>query len=198
MIYMDTVRFITKLLISMFIGIILFIGVTYAYFLAQISGLESTSTIYMSSGTLSIVYTNGSEDIIMFNVMPGVTDSKSFTLTGINDTLESSKLMYYKIGIMKEENTFSNGAITYSLEFDSSSTNISGDSVISDVVTGGLSTGQGTEYIASGGFASSATGVNHIYNMEVSFPETGEDQSDDEGKVFRGRVVIEHANSLEL
>lgn len=193
MIYMDIIRFITKLLISMFIGIILFIGVTYAYFLAQISGLESASTVYMSSGTLSINYTNGSEDIVMVNVMPGVSEVKSFTLTGINDT-KDSKLMYYKIGILKEENTFSDGAITYSLEFDSASTYLSGDSVISDVVTGGLATGEGTEYIASGGFASSVTGVNHIYNMVIGFPETDVDQSDDEGKVFRGRVVIELGN----
>ncbi len=191
---MDTIKLITKILISMFAGVLLFISVTYAYFLAQISGLESISTVYMSSGTLSINYTKGSEDIILANVMPGVSETKIFTLTGINDTKES-KLLNYNIGILKEENTFSDNAIKYSLEFDeTTSTKQTNDIVITNTINGGLTTGQGTQYIATGSFSNTTTGINHVYNMTISFPETGEDQSEDEGKIFKGRVIIELDN----
>ena len=168
------------------------LGVTYAYIAAKINNRESSSTIKVESGQLSITYENNSGNIILNNIIPGDSVTKQFTLTGINNTkpnaITTNTDLKYKIGIVIDTNTFSEGALTYSLTKDSTS---SSNGKTADDSTGTIKS-SGTQYIGNGYFVSGANNDKHIYNLTISFPDTNEDQSIDQGASFACHVTIAH------
>ena len=166
------------------------LGVTYSYLAAKINNSESSSTIKVESGVLSITYENNSGNIILNNIIPGDSVTKQFTLTGINNTkpnaITTNTDLKYKIGIVIDTNTFSDGALTYSLIKDSTS---STNGNIADDSNGTINQG-GTQYIGKGYFSTGASNDKHIYNLTISFPDTNEDQSIDQGASFACHIVI--------
>ena len=168
------------------------LGVTYSYLAAKINNRESSSTIKVESGQLSITYKNNSSNIILNNVIPGDSVTKQFTLTGINNTkpnaITTNTDLKYKIGIAIDNNTFSEGALTYSLTKDSTS---SSNGKTADDSTGTIKS-SGIQYIGNGYFVSGANNDKHIYNLTISFPDTNEDQSIDQGASFACHVTIKH------
>ena len=168
------------------------LGVTYSYLAAKINNRESSSTIKVESGQLSITYENNSSNIILNNIIPGNSVTKQFTLTGINNTkpnaITTNTDLKYKIGIVIDTNTFSEGALTYSLTKDSTS---SSNGKTADDSTGTIKS-SGIQYIGKGYFVSGANNDKHIYNLTISFPDTNEDQSIDQGASFACHVTIAH------
>ena len=168
------------------------LGVTYSYLAAKINNRESSSTIKVESGQLSITYENNSSNIILNNIIPGDSVTKQFTLTGINNTkpnaITTNTDLKYKIGIVIDNNTFSEGALTYSLTKDSTS---SSNGKTADDSTGTIKS-SGIQYIGKGYFVSGANNDKHIYNLTISFPDTNEDQSIDQGASFACHVTIKH------
>ena len=168
------------------------LGVTYSYLAAKINNRESSSTIKVESGQLSITYENNSSNIILNNIIPGNSVTKQFTLTGINNTkpnaITTNTDLKYKIGIVIDNNTFSEGALTYSLTKDSTS---SSNGKTADDSTGTIKS-SGIQYIGKGYFVSGANNDKHIYNLTISFPDTNEDQSIDQGASFACHVTIKH------
>lgn len=166
------------------------LGVTYSYLAAKINNRESSSTIKVESGQLSITYENNSGNIILNNIIPGDSATKQFTLTGINNTkpnaITTNTDLKYKIGIVIDTNTFSEGALTYSLTKDSTS---SSNGKTADDSTGTIKSA-GTQYIGKGYFVSGANNDKHIYNLTISFPDTNEDQSIDQGASFACHVTV--------
>ena len=166
------------------------LGVTYSYLAAKINNRESSSTIKVESGQLSITYENNSSNIILNNIIPGDSVTKQFTLTGINNTkpnaITTNTDLKYKIGIVIDNNTFSEGALTYSLTKDSTS---SSNGKTADDSTGTIKS-SGIQYIGKGYFVSGANNDKHIYNLTISFPDTNEDQSIDQGASFACHVTI--------
>ena len=167
------------------------LGVTYSYLAAKINNRESSSTIKVESGQLSITYENNSGNIILNNVIPGDSVTKQFTLTGINNTkpnaITTNTDLKYKIGIAIDNNTFSEGALTYTLTKDSSS---SSNGKLANDATGTINS-SGIQYIGNGYFVSGANNDKHIYNLTISFPDTNEDQSIDQGASFACHVTVE-------
>lgn len=104
--------------------VILGAGVAYAYFAMTLRNVESSSTIYVSSGSISVKYTSGTNQIIAENILPGWSANKYFNITSVNKT---SKTYSYDINIYVEQNNFSltNNAgdnyLSYSLNKCSSS-----------------------------------------------------------------------------
>ena len=88
------------------------IGTTYAYFAANITGNESTSTIVVTGGTMEIVYDNLSGTIEAYDIYPknDAWVTKNFTVTGNNST---DKDMKYKLGLKVDKNTFSKEESTF-------------------------------------------------------------------------------------
>ena len=172
------------------------LGVTYSYLAAKINNRESSSTIKVESGQLSITYENNSSNIILNNIIPGDSVTKQFTLTGINNTkpnaITTNTDLKYKIGIAIDNNTFSEGALTYTLAKDSSS---SSNGKLANNATGTIKS-SGTQYIGKGYFVSGANNDKHIYNLTISFPDTNEDQSIDQGASFACHVIVKE-NSIE-
>ena len=168
------------------------LGVTYSYLAAKINNRESSSTIKVESGQLSITYENNSSNIILNNIIPGDSVTKQFTLTGINNTkpnaITTNTDLKYKIGIVIDNNTFSEGALTYSLTKDSTS---SSNGKTADNSTGTIKS-SGIQYIGKGYFVSGANNDKHIYNLTISFPDTNEDQSIDQGASFACHVTVKH------
>ena len=166
------------------------LGVTYSYLAAKINNRESSSTIKVESGQLSITYENNSGNIILNNIIPGDSVTKQFTLTGINNTkpnaITTNTDLKYKIGIVIDTNTFSEGALTYSLTKDSTS---SSNGKTADDSTGTIKS-SGIQYIGKGYFVSGANNDKHIYNLTISFPDTNEDQSIDQGASFACHVTV--------
>ena len=166
------------------------LGVTYSYLAAKINNRESSSTIKVESGQLSITYENNSSNIILNNIIPGDSVTKQFTLTGINNTkpnaITTNTDLKYKIGIVIDNNTFSEGALTYSLTKDSSS---SSNGKLANDATGTIKS-SGIQYIGNGYFVSGANNDKHIYNLTISFPDTNEDQSIDQGASFACHVTV--------
>lgn len=166
------------------------LGVTYSYLAAKINNRESSSTIKVESGQLSITYENNSSNIILNNIIPGNSVTKQFTLTGFNNTkpnaITTNTDLKYKIGIAIDNNTFSEGALTYALTKDSSS---SSNGKLANDATGTINS-SGIQYIGKGYFVSGANNDKHIYNLTISFPDTNEDQSIDQGASFACHVTV--------
>lgn len=171
---------------TMIVGTIIFIlllliGVTYAYFNAQITGNENVSTINFEAGYLEIEL-NGGSSIVASKILPDSTPfaSKTFTVKGKND---SNANMPYKINIVVDNNTYTAGSITYSLI--STNTSNSGK-----VVPGReKQTVDNTLTIGSGYFE---RGINkiHTYTINFYFLETNTDQSANMGANFSAHIEI--------
>ena len=160
------------------------IGTTYAYFAANITGNESTSTIVVTGGTMEIVYDNLSGTIEAYDIYPknDAWVTKNFTVTGNNST---NKNMKYKLALKVDKNTFSSGALTYSL----TSTNTSNKGTIVASKTNQVISGSEVKF-GTGSFPKGEDMV-HTYTFELFFKDTGENQNIDQGKQFAGYMIIE-------
>lgn len=89
------------------------IGLSFAYFTANIEGEETETTITLAGGTMKILY-NGGETITASSITPNneAFATKTFTVTGIS-TLDLP--MAYKISLIVDENTFSEQTLKYKL-----------------------------------------------------------------------------------
>ena len=165
-------------------------GMAYAYFKATINNAESASTISVESGELTINYQGNTANIVVSGIVPGWSETKKFTLSGKNTTktneFHTDNNLYYKIILAIDNNTFSEGALTYSLAKDSAS---STNGKMADEASGTINQ-SGNQIIGYGYFSETSTFVDHIYNLTISFPSTEYEQSADNGKSFAAHVTI--------
>ena len=165
-------------------------GMAYAYFKATVNNTESASTISVESGELTINYQGNTADIVASGIVPGWSVTKKFTLSGKNTTktneFHTDNNLYYKIILAIDNNTFSEGALTYNLAKDSTS---STNGKMADEASGTINQ-SGNQIIGYGYFSETSTFVDHIYNLTISFPSTEYDQSADNGKSFAAHVTI--------
>ncbi len=166
------------------------LGVTYAYFTASITGRETTSTIIMTGGTMSIVYDNLSNIIEIENIYPKEEAwiTKNFTVTGTNTT---NLTMKYKVGLDITTNTFLAEYLTYTLENTSSDSG----SPIEDI-DDGVIPNSGTTWFGEGSFV---TGSNqeHAYTLKIYFPDKGENQNNAQNASLVARVTIEEDGTAD-
>ena len=157
---------------------------------ATVNNAESASTISIESGELTINYQGNTADIVASGIVPGWSETKKFTLSGKNTTktneFHTDNNLYYKIILAIDNNTFSEGALTYSLAKDSTS---STNGKMADEASGTINQ-SGNQIIGYGYFSETSTFVDHIYNLTISFPSTEYDQSADNGKSFAAHVTI--------
>lgn len=112
---MRNIKKINKLSIYLVVIAILIsiLGFTYAYFTANITGAETSTTITTTGGTMNIIY-NGGANINLANIYPKdeVWEIKNFTVTGNNTT---GLDMFYNISLNIVSNTFSDRTLKYKL-----------------------------------------------------------------------------------
>ena len=178
---------ILTILLTLTIGV----GISYSFFSAKISGVESASTIVLEGGNISVTYMDGSGTLIAKGIFPREKEwiTKTFTVTGNNDL---DLTAYYKVKMVIDNNEFEENALQYSL--DSENTDGNG-SVISAVTKANI----GTSDIEIGqGAFTNTNGKDkvHKYTLKIYFLDTNEDQNINQGKKFAAHIVIEAGNTV--
>jgi len=167
-------------------------GLSFAYFTASLANNETTTTVTLKGGTLSIVYVGGSA-ISFTNVIPQDAPIvvKNFTLTGTNTT---DLTMPYSLAIEVQTNSFTTAtSITYTLL--GTNTHNNGQLVPNQVSQKGIPIGPGTVPLGSAFFAK-GTGVVHSYTLNIYFPNNpSAPQNYDQGKTFEAYVKTTEATA---
>ena len=187
----------SKTVIVSIIGTILTIavvslGVTYAFFSANISGSESGSTIVAEAGIMQIAVSGGN-NVTAENIMPDSDNpwgTKTITLTGTNTT---EKSMSYKIKLVVDNNEFKKANMQYTLTSTNTGNN---GAVITSVTTAtDITAAVGASQVLGGttqvGYFLNASNVAHTYVLKLFYPETNTDQSEDMGAKFAAHIVVE-------
>lgn len=162
------------------------VGATFAYFSATMNGRESATTIEVTSGTLSVEY-DGNSKISASNLNPGaVVANKNFTVTGF---VTGSTNLNYEAKLIVNNNTFSNGALVYTITSTNVSNNGSTITTTSEPVA--IPSGKTTILLGKGLFAGpTTTGSTHSYKVNITFVNKGTDQSADLGKTFDAQFSV--------
>ena len=176
------------LIVSIIALAFVLIGVTYAYFSARITGLESASTLSLTAGRMGIHYSEGDENVSVSNIYPREQEwlTKTITLTGWNTT---DLAMNYELGLNVTTNTFTRNYITYDLTLISGSVG----TPISNI-TGGKINGTGHIRFGYGQFTQ-ADGDQHIYELKIYFKDNGQDQNDSQNAVLNGKIYVTDAGT---
>ncbi|MDD2208744.1 MAG: hypothetical protein PHU45_05310, partial [Bacilli bacterium] len=175
--------------LSIILLLIITIGLSFAYFTANITGSEETTTITAKGGKMVITYDGGS-NVDVDNIAPSNTPfgTKTFTITGYNNT---NIAMGYKISLVVESNTFSDNAIQYKMI--STNTGDSGKVATSINVLTNIRSGEGIYPLGYGKFTVPTSGDKvHTYNLELYFPNEDYDQIEDQNKQIKAHVIVEN------
>ena len=172
--------------ISLALVFLITIGISYAYFAARIVGSESTSTIALSSGSISIHYTDNTNTISLTGIYPREKEwaEKTFNLYVINTT-NLTNATNYKIGLDIEENDYKSGGLMYSLE-----NTLNEGGTVQEKITGTIYKSTGIQILGSGSF-NEYTNKNHTYLLKIYFIDTTKDQNIDQKAKFKAKVIIE-------
>ncbi|MEG2147466.1 MAG: hypothetical protein RRZ30_02525 [Bacilli bacterium] len=154
------------------------VGMTYAYFAANVIGNDKASSVNINTAKLaSVNFTDGAQ-IFQGNILPGYKTSKAFNVatTGGNTVDTSYKVFIYwkNSGITDIKYTLTKG----------------GTPVASKSINTVQTTYQKTE-ISEGVFSPNAGAQTHNYNFTLDFPETGSDQNSQQGKSFDAYLQVE-------
>ena len=185
-------------IVSMILSLLLItIGLSFAYFTANITNTEESTTINVTGGVMTIHYDSEGQEINAPNIEPSDDPfgTKTFTLTGNNTTNED---MQYHIILIVEENTFTENALKYKLT--STNTDDNGQVAPSIEELTGIPSGENQEVFLGNAHFSSPTEGNkvHTYNLELYFPETGENQNHDMDKTFKAHIEIREGHKQFL
>ena len=191
---------------TVFMLVILFGGITFAYFTA-LNNQGSTSVISATSGQMTINYADGSskllssEDIVPSNK---IIIDKTFTLTGTNTT--SGLAMPYKVGL-NYISEFSDGQIHYYIKRTNTNSNVTstlvgtgnqtipGNTTETGYTTGTLMKGNRYLELATGEFKANTSNQTITFNLKIQFPDTGENQDTEKGKTLTGEIVVNYEES---
>ncbi|MDD4187807.1 MAG: DUF6273 domain-containing protein [Bacilli bacterium] len=186
---MDLLTKINKILLVIITITVFFflVGIAYAYFTADITGAEIDKTITMNSGEMDIVF-NGGDGITASKIEPSYEPfaSKEFTVAGTSAI--TTAVMRYEITLIIDENTFTEGAISYTL----TSTNTANNGSIVNSILDRTGIGTNDIVLGNGKFLGETNSATHTYVLDVYFYETGENQFEDMNKTFKAHVGIEN------
>ena len=178
--------------ISLALVFIITIGLSYAYFSARLIGVEKASTLTLDAGIMEIDYSENSNIIELYGIYPKeeAWATKTITLTGTNTTIDLD--MHYKIGFEIEENTFSEGSLSYTIK---NTLNESG-TPLEDIESTIVKT-SGNQYIGYGTFGRVEDKV-HSYEIKIYFKNNGASQNDNQKARFKGKIIVEKVLDDEL
>ena len=178
---MKVLKIVNKILkYVIFISIFfMLIGITYSFFVARLTGVETDTTITMDSGNMDIVYSSGPA-INATGLAPSDTSfgTKNFTITGTS-TIDLSE-MNYKISLVIDENTLSKNAISFALE----STNTSDNGSVVPSIADEYYLGTENISLGNGKFIGPVSNAVHTYQMKFYYRESI-DQSSDRNKASK-------------
>ena len=190
--------------------VIIFAGVTYAFFTAN-NPEGSTAQIISENGRMIITYDDGTDSILpVTNIQPSNTIlvNKTFSLKGTNTTVGMSEsdglTMPYKVGVQYTSG-FSNGMMHYYIKSTNKSANVTeeytgttnqtvqGNPTYTGYTHGTFKKGNNkyTEMV-TGEFPASLNNQTITFNLIIQFPDNNENQDSEKGKTFNGKIVINY------
>lgn len=178
----------STLSVSIFtVALLLTIGITFAYFTAQLVGGETSDTITVTGGSMNIVY-DGGNDINISDIIPGDEPKaiKIFTVTGNNTTAVP---MSYKMILIVEYNDFSEESLKYKLISTNTDNN---GTVAPNIDLTNLGTGVKTIKLGVGSYDVPTNGnKTHTYKLEIYFLNEPYIQNEDQEKTLKAYIRIE-------
>ena len=219
-------RILTIVIVAIvLILVIIFSGVTYAFFTAN-NPKGSTAEIKSETGRMLITYNDGTDNIVpVTNIQPSNTIlvNKTFTLTGSNTTVGMSEgdglPMPYKVGV-KYTSTFSDDMIHYYIkevnrptnsnvtanyvitpetgktEDDYKNQTVPGNDTYTGYTHGTFKNGKKYTEMVTGVFPALKTDQTIKFNLIIQFPDNNENQDSEKGKTFNGKIVINREPSF--
>ena len=206
---------------TVLILVIIFAGVTYAFFTAN-NPEGSTAQIISENGRMLITYDDGTDNIVpVTNIQPSnaILVDKTFTLTGSNTTVGMKTgdglEMPYKVGV-KYTSTFSDGMMHYYIkevnrpansnvttnyvitpeegktEADYINQTVPGNETYTGYTHGTFKNGKKYTQMVTGEFPASLNNQTITFNLIIQFPDNNENQDSEKGKTFNGRIVINY------
>ena len=206
---------------TVIILVIIFAGVTYAFFTAN-NPEGSTAQIISETGRMLITYNDGTDNIVpVTNIQPSnaIIVNKTFTLTGSNTTVGMKPgdglSMPYKVGV-KYTSTFSDGMMHYYIkevnrptnsnvttnyvitpepgktEDDYKNQTVPGNDTYTGYTHGTFKNGKKYTEMVTGEFPALKTDQTIKFNLIIQFPDNNENQDSEKGKTFNGKVVVNY------
>ena len=206
---------------AVLILVIIFAGVTYAFFTAN-NPEGSTAQIISENGRMLITYNDGTDNIVpVTNIQPSnaILVNKTFTLTGSNTTVgmcsSDGLTMPYKVGV-QYTSTFSDGMMHYYIkevnrpansnvttnyvltpeegktEDDYINQTIPGNETYTGYTHGTFKNGKKYTEMVTGEFPASLNDQTITFNLIIQFPDNNENQDSEKGKTFNGKVVVNY------
>ena len=206
---------------TILILVIIFAGVTYAFFTAN-NPKGSTAEIISKTGRMVINYDDGTDNIVpVTNIQPSnkILVNKTFTLTGSNTTVGMKTgdglSMPYKVGV-KYTSTFSDGMMHYYIkevnrptnsivtanyiiipetgktESDYKNQTVPGNDTYTGYTHGTFKNGSKYTEMVTGVFPALKTDQTIKFNLIIQFPDNGLNQDSEKGKTFSGKVVVNY------
>ena len=173
----------TKIIVSVagvFVVLLALLGITYGYFLTRVIGNTNDKSISITTANLSLVYNDGTTQILTReNIMPDtIVATKDFTVTNEG----TADIEEYAIYLENVINTFTQeGQKDVKLRITCESNK------------GNTCNGYDSTYPATNQKLITnniGIGETHTYELEVEYVETGNDQSADMGKILEGKIQI--------
>lgn len=185
---------ITKIVVTIVLLLLISIGVSFAYFTANISGSESATTITVGGGTLGITYADSTGSAItVSNIYPRAAAwaTKTFYVKGNTATTDTMK---YKCTLKVTTNTFSGTALKWQMtSANAVSPNNNGTIMTAKTTNQNIAAGASDILLGNGEFIGPVNLTNHIhtYVLTIYFPDTPSNQNVDQGKTFTAYIKTE-------
>lgn len=174
------------------------VGATFAYFSAQVSGLETQKEDVIKSATVGTTFFGGAE-VTAANIYPKeeAWGTKVFSITSNSSTGVTTS---YNISLVIDANdspdgvtpnkTFESGALSYTLTGTESGASTAGKLASSDGAITELSAGKSILLGTATINGNAGKTVTQAYELKFFFKDTGKDQNANQGAQFKAHIVI--------
>jgi len=151
------------------------VGVTFAYFTATMNG--TPANVLASTASVGTITFNGGADFTTANdIIPGWSESKTFSITVAPSDV--SQTVYVKM-------TYNNNLPDLKCRVLPVEDGALGDVVLDKTGT------DSTIVLVSKTFEANKKPQTVTYTLDMSFPDTGENQNESQGKTFEGTLFAD-------
>lgn len=184
----NDIKAVNRAIIFSIIFVVIFIlaivGLTYAFFGIAISGNETASSVTVATVNLGTVTFNEGNQISVSNIFPGDQITKTFTIVGANNEMDTEYLVYLYVDLNQFVQNYPN-EFTYTLNGSSNSGGTATTGASAEVPSARVAPYQ----IGSGTLK--AGGDTHSYTFTISLNEMSSIQDNNQLKNFSGRLSVE-------
>ncbi len=189
-----------KWLFVVLIGVlsITLIGVSYAFFHANILGNDLAGENVFKSGTMELTFTDNDDAISLPNAKPGDTDSKTFTVENTG-TLDDDGYTY-NIKLTELETTFQQEDLKYKLvEYTDDNFDVEKpDGIKKDGFINTEMVNEDNEMYLAINISRPEKKQKHYYKLTITFEELDVPQDYNQGAIFGGKINVDDKENAKV